>query len=110
MDSQSFNKSVQNQLMACEDTLIKKAQEYASSENRLHNFRVASELQGVFQEQALSGMMAKHTVSIYDMTFAGITASPREIWYEKITDHINYLLILRAMVDSVYDEKEAEHT
>ena len=42
-------------------------------------------------------MLAKHLVSIADMVGAR-KDYPQETWDEKITDSINYLLILRAVV------------
>lgn len=48
--------------------------------------------------------MAKHTVSIYDMARSEETF-PLEKWDEKITDHINYLILLRAVV---VEENEAD--
>jgi len=45
-------------------------------------------------------MMAKHTVSIYDMCGSGEIYDIAK-WDEKITDHINYLLLLRALVEDV---------
>ena len=68
---------------------IPKAGEYTTAD-RLHNFRVAATMQGITPAQALAGMMAKHTVSIYDMC-------------NSETDHINYLLLLAA---AVRDEKD----
>lgn len=41
--------------------------------------------------------MAKHTVSVYDMAESG-QLYPIELWQEKITDHINYLFLLNAIV------------
>lgn len=73
-----------------------KAKEYAT-EDRLHNFRVAAVLQRVSAKDALAGMMAKHTVSVYDMCGSEETFS-QELWDEKITDSINYLLLLRALI------------
>ena len=43
-------------------------------------------------------MMAKHTVSVYDMCNIGDNY-PLELWSEKITDSINYLILLRALVE-----------
>lgn len=50
--------------------------------------------------------MAKHTVSIYDMSRAN-EAFPLELWDEKITDHINYLILLRALLVEE-DEEDAK--
>lgn len=76
---------------------IVKAKEYAT-DDRLHNFKVAAELENCTPRQALAGMMAKHTVSIYDMCRSDVKFSDDQ-WNEKITDHINYLLLLRAIVE-----------
>lgn len=57
---------MKNQLLAIETVLGVKAGEYAT-DDRLHNFKVAAELEKTSPQAALAGMMAKHTVSIYDM-------------------------------------------
>jgi len=97
MKTAQFNHVVEKQLKRCTDILIVKAREYAT-DDRLHNFRVAAELENCTPRKALAGMMAKHTVSIYDMCNSGLKY-PIELWNEKITDHINYLLILRAIIE-----------
>lgn len=96
MTGENFEKIVGEQFSKCRDIMVVKAKEYAT-EDRLHNFKVAAGLQGVSNKQALAGMMAKHTVSVYDMCLSG-KDYPIEQWEEKITDSINYLLLLRAMV------------
>ena len=97
MDSDTFNAIVSEQQERSAEVLISKAREYAT-DDRLHNFRVAAELSEVSLRQALAGMMAKHTVSIYDMCKSSDEHSIAS-WNEKITDHINYLLLLRAVVE-----------
>lgn len=97
MKSETFNQIVDAQLERCRNILCAKAKEYAT-EDRLHNFKIAAALEGAGPIQALSGMMAKHTVSVYDMAMSGETY-PQELWDEKITDHINYLLLLKALVE-----------
>jgi len=106
MEINRFNTIIKTQIQKCQDTLIKKEAEYAT-EDRLHNFNVSSELQGISQRQALAGMMAKHTTSIYDMCWSKETFS-EEQWNEKITDHINYLLLLRAVVDDEIASNELQ--
>ena len=95
MKTERFNAIIEKQQERCMDVLINKAKEYAT-EDRLHNFKVAAELQGTTPINALAGMLAKHTVSIYDMCRSDKTY-PKEMWDEKITDHINYLLLLKAL-------------
>lgn len=99
MDSKKFNTIVSDQIQRSTDTLVKKASEYAT-EDRLHNFKVAASIQHCTPVQALAGMMAKHTVSVYDMCESGLEY-PMALWNEKITDSINYLLLLRALVEDI---------
>lgn len=96
MDSKAFNKAIKAQQNLCTNVLVNKGDEYAT-EDMLHNFKVAAAVQGCTPRQALMGMLAKHTVSIFDM---GTSVQPftMEKWDEKITDHINYLLLLKAIV------------
>ena len=95
MNSANFEKILEQQIKQCKNVLTNKGREYAT-EDRLHNFKVAAGLQGITPQQALAGMMCKHTVSIYDMCRNG--GYDIVVWDEKITDHINYLLLLRALV------------
>lgn len=101
-----FNNAVQRQIERSMFTLISKEKEYAT-EDRLHNFNIAAVLKGENPLQALAGMMAKHTVSIYDMCM-GNRDYPIELWQEKITDHINYLLLLAYAVEQKNKESEAK--
>lgn len=96
MNSPDFERVIEEQFTLCRNIMIKKADEYAT-DDRLHNFKVAAELQGVNPKTALAGMMAKHTVSVYDMCGKNEEYS-MDMWNEKITDHINYLLLLKALI------------
>ena len=102
MKNHQFTQIFLQQVSLCEDVLVVKAKEYATAD-RLHNFRVAAALEGTTPKQALSGMMAKHTVSIYDMINSD-EKFPTEVWTEKITDHINYLMLLKAFVVEEYED------
>ena len=102
MKQEQFEQVVDTQLQRIRDILVIKAKEYAT-EDRLHNFRTAATLRECTMEQALGGMLSKHTVSIYDMIESG-KEYPIAQWDEKITDHLNYLVILRAIIE----EREGE--
>lgn len=102
MDSETFEKILNQQLHLAAITLSSKAKEYAT-EDRLHNFKTAAALKNETILQSIGGMMVKHTVSIYDMINSGYNFSIN-IWNEKITDHINYLILLRAAVDEIQAE------
>lgn len=98
MNSEWFEKVIKEQIKTCEDVLIGKAKEYATDDDRLHNFKNAAGMMSCDPKEALAGMMAKHTISVYDMCRNG-KDYPIELWNEKITDHINYLLLLKAIVE-----------
>ena len=83
------------------DTLMNKAKEYATDGDRLHNFKVAASVQGISPTAALAGMMAKHTVSVYDMIGTG-KVYDIALWEEKIKDSINYLFLLWALLNEEY--------
>lgn len=85
-------------MQLCAATLQKKKQEYTGgSADRLVGFKTAAALQGCSQRQALAGMLAKHIVSLYDMCFSD-TDHSMAVWEEKITDSLNYLFLLKAIV------------
>ena len=103
MNGEKFEQLTKEQITTCIDVLCGKAKEYATTD-RLHNFRVAAKLQGISETQALAGMMAKHSVSVYDMCMSN-HRHPIALWQEKITDSINYLLLLNAMVREAADNE-----
>ena len=45
-----------------------------------------------------AALLAKHIVSLYDMCFDGDTDYDISTWNEKITDSLNYLFLLKAIV------------
>ena len=108
MKTEKFNVILENTLNKCAQTLSVKADEYAT-EDRLHNFKVAAQLQNCTPITALAGMMAKHTVSVYDLIqkYEQGIAVPLEMWWEKIGDSINYLILLSALIQEHIDEEIA---
>lgn len=106
MDSKKFSEIVEQQLEYSKSLLNIKGSEYnEENDDRLKTFKIAANLSNKSNKQALAGMMIKHTVSIYD--FINRDAKGENIsiskWEEKITDHINYLLLLKALI---IEEKE----
>lgn len=103
MTLEKFNASVVDQLEYCKSLLVRKGAEYApDASDRLSSFKIAGQLQDESPKEALCGMLAKHIVSVYEMCRTNQDYTYDE-WCEKITDSINYLLILKAMID---DETE----
>ena len=94
MKSEEFEEVINKRIEMCKTVLCNKA-------DRLHNFKVAGELQSCTPVKALGSMMAKHTVSVYDLIddYEQGKAISKEMWTEKIGDSINYLLLLTAMLE-----------
>lgn len=87
------------QVRLCADTMKKKTREYTGDEeDRLCAFKAAVALLHTTPERALVGMMAKHIVSLYDMCFDDGGNYDMDTWEEKITDSLNYLFLLKAVV------------
>jgi hypothetical protein len=101
MNATNFNQHLTYMQNLTANTLIAKAREYASDEDRLHNFKIAGPLQTRTPIGALGGFMAKHTISIYDMICGTDKGAdfPLDMWEEKIKDHINYLFLLWGLVN-----------
>lgn len=106
MRTEQFENIINKRIETCKSVLCGKAEEYAT-DDRLHNFKVAGELQKCTAVKALGGMMAKHTVSVYDLIddYEQGKAISKEMWTEKIGDSINYLLLLTALLE---EDKNAD--
>lgn len=122
MTIETFNTIVHEQINTCTNMLIGKGLEYApgataksedtklpvplgyektsptESKDRLAHFKKAAAIMSATPKAALLGMLSKHIVSVSDMCTDN-RDYPIEKWNEKITDSINYLLILRAIVE-----------
>ena len=100
MTNETFETILNETFDKIKSVLLAKAGEYAADSDRLHNFKRAAHLQGKTPVGALSGMMCKHTVSIYDLIngYEEGRAIEPNLWDEKIIDNINYLILLRAVL------------
>lgn len=98
MNSEQFSQVFDHQMKMCSEVLFNKATEYATDDDRMHNFNTAAKLTGETPVQALAGFMVKHTISIYDMVAEDPNSFSEGTWDEKITDHINYLILLQALL------------
>lgn len=113
MKTDIFNAIIDEQLLTCKNMLCQKGLEYTpdavgeTSADRLAAFKKAAIIIEGTQKEALLGMLSKHLVSISDMCVDGREYSV-ERWTEKITDSINYLLILRAMIDEERRAKDEQ--
>ena len=107
MNNQTFNSLLENRITKTREVLGAKAGEYASEDDRLHNFKVAARFSAtqITPEEALVGMWRKHLVSVLDIV-DGITKGAKEglplpsatLVDEKISDSINYIILLEALI------------
>ena len=88
MTQEEFNIVFELQMRKCADILAHKKKEYTG----------AAALQNCDPKAALAGMMSKHVVSLYDMCYSTLLHFDMKQWDEKITDCINYLILLKALV------------
>lgn len=107
MDNDTFNANIEARVKQSLDTLYAKNSAYNPDADKLAGFKLAGGLQGITAREALGGMMAKHTVSVYDLIRQKDLASD-ELWTEKLGDHLNYLLLLSAVVADERDELEKD--
>ena len=106
MQIDQFEDILNAQIKRVQDVLVVKRNEYADRDV-LANFKRGAQLRRVGLPQVVSGYMAKHTVSIYDMIESGKPYSMDQ-WDEKITDHINYLILLKAtLIENVEQPLES---
>ena len=84
MTFNEFEKVLRNRTTKIWDILALKAKEYASDDDRLHNFKRAAAMQNITPEKALIGMFTKHMVSILDMVDDLVydCNHPTDIWDE----------------------------
>jgi len=96
MELEKFNTIVRAQIQQCFDTLELKNREYTFGNDRLEHFKNTAIEHEITPRQALWGMASKHITSISSMCKNNINNT--ELWTEKITDSINYLLLLQALI------------
>lgn len=105
MNHKEFADIVTKELDYVWELLCSKSKEYDFGEDRFHSFKVGGQLQGISQEKCLLGYLTKHIVSIYDMC-GKVEEFSFEKFQEKITDYINYGLLLLGMIQ---EEKNKEN-
>lgn len=99
MTQNELNHIFEEQVRLCGVVLRKKTREYTGDNtDRLSAFKTAAVLENTTPQRALAGMLAKHIISLYDMCFSDQETFGMDVWEEKITDSLNYLFLLKALV------------
>lgn len=85
--------------------MCKKSAEYARGDDKLYNFKRAALMSGKTPLECLCGMKLKHDVSIDDMLNddAAGKEHPQALWQEKLSDDINYLFLMWALLFEKYN-------
>jgi len=104
MDKQKFAEVLAETVGKSKELLGVKGEQYAETEDdsdRLIQFRMAASLRQTSEEDALAGMMVKHTTKLYFM-LSQFCCGDKDFslaeWDEVVIDHINYLILLRALL------------
>lgn len=107
MDLANFDNVANLQLARCVDLLTSKRGEYAPDYDVLQNFKDAAAMNGISSPEALWGYVTKQIVSVKNMVHQDTTNFSMAQWDEKLTDIINYMVLLKAIVIENHWELEA---
>jgi len=116
MQHKKFEKLLKVVIGRIPTTLASKSAEYSTDSDKLYNFKRSGERLRVTPERALMGMAEKHYTSITDIVdkieaenqAVGLQRIIRPRFLtkkkleEKITDGINYLILLEALIKERY--------
>jgi hypothetical protein len=100
LTNEAFVALLESRIDAMRATLSKKASEYASNADRLHNFKRGAEMLRTSSIKTCASFMTKHLVSIFDLVEMRDNGVPvkNDVIDEKIGDAINYLVLLEALL------------
>lgn len=106
--NERFNDCIDNRLNECKELLTVKSVEYRRNNNPYHNFNVGAKFTGESSEKVLYGFLLKHLISLQDIVNdvnEGKLPS-KEIIAAKVSDIINYMLILEALIEERRNSNE----
>lgn len=103
MKSKDFEKSVKQLLAIVESNLVQKGAEYATDDDKMHNFNVGSIMTGQCREKVLQGFLLKHLISLNDI-INKIDKNPKDlpsqkVLQEKCGDISTYYALLYASIE-----------
>ena len=110
LTTKEFEKTFEVQVEECRNILIQKTKEYVlENDDRFKAFKLnwLSD-KSINPKEVLWGQLVKHLNSIHDMCMINdkdYDAVMADKWVEKITDAINYLIILRGIISDIITEE-----
>ena len=105
MNHIDFDSLVERETKRMKDVMCSKSADYSAADDKLFNFKLAAELDGVSPIEALRGMWLKHRTSIrqgLDELLEGKSCRSEKWWIEKLTDDRNYSILLQALLTEKY--------
>ena len=104
MNHVDFDSLVERETKRMKDVMCSKSVDYSDDDDKLFNFKLAAEVDGISPIEALRGMRLKHQTSIrqgLDELMNG-KCRPEAWWIEKLTDNRNYSILLQALLTEKY--------
>lgn len=101
MNSDEFNRLLDELDGMSLNTLKSKNMKYASNEDCLHNFNVGADISGNTAAQTCWGYLTKHLAALRDMV-ENNNFKDREDFMEKCQDSINYIRFLWCIGNEEY--------
>jgi hypothetical protein len=104
VDFKTFDELVEQETQRMKDVMCSKSADYSAKDDKLFNFKLAAELDGISPIEALRGMWLKHRTSLrqgLDELIEGKCRSEKW-WIEKLTDDRNYSILFQALLVEKY--------
>lgn len=108
MNQSDFHDFLEKQLTDMRNVLDSKSADYSTGKDKLYNFKLAAQIDGISPIEALRGMWLKHRASIVqglDDLQRGV-CRPESWWNEKLTDDRNYGILLQALLVETHFQTE----
>lgn len=103
MTHEKFNEFLDKEILEkIKSVLSSKSADYSSGNDKLFNFKLSAEMEGITPMEALRGMWLKHRTSIRQGLdeLQEDKVRPWEWWHEKAIDDINYCILMLAILYS----------
>lgn len=100
MNPNEFSKFLDEILTRIKFTLDSKSADYSTTQDKLFNFKLQASIDGITPIEALRGNNLKHQASITQGLNELQQGKIRPLgwWLEKGIDHINYTILLLALI------------
>lgn len=100
MESEKFNEAIEARLELIRSSLLKKGEEYARNNDKLHNFHEGAKLTGQRPTRVLDGFLLKHIISYRDMLndIDNGKLIDEDVVREKLGDIINYFILQEVLI------------